>query len=221
MQLGVWRPDGLLDGPSARSPQQVLGQRRCIRNDPSQERPRDARSSRMKSAAGRPRSTGVALAICSKTSSASGRETSRSRISWMYEVTVRPLFLARLTSSRCSRSGTLLTWIILGMRGACRMRGTCASDRVLSPRAARLAAGEGGGAAIESRARPPASAGRVRRVARPGLSDGETGTGGLHERTAPPRRRPDPRWSSSSSLSSGEGHAPGPHDFVAMPVSKN
>lgn len=128
MQLGVWRRDGLLDGPSARSPQQVLGQRRCIRNDPSQERPRDARSSRMKSAAGRPRSTGVALAICSKTSSASGRETSRSRISWMYEVTVRPRFLARLTSSRCSRSGTLLTWIILGMRGACRMRGTCASD---------------------------------------------------------------------------------------------
>src|SRR5437773_2509132 len=49
------------------------------------------------------------------------------------------------------------------MRAACRMRGTCASDRVLSPRAARFVAGEGG-APIESRARPPAPAGRIRRV---------------------------------------------------------
>jgi hypothetical protein len=39
-------------------------------------------------------------------------------------VSVCPRRFARFTSSRCSRSGTFLTWIIADMRRACHMCST-------------------------------------------------------------------------------------------------
>src|SRR5690606_14173207 len=45
---------------------------------------------------------------------------------------------ARRVSSRCSRSGTFLTWIILGMRRACHMCRAC-SRTAVEPSRGRLA----------------------------------------------------------------------------------
>ena len=63
--------------------QEVFEQRRRVGDDEPQEASLEARSSWMSSDAGRPRLTCVLAWILSKTSSAGGLPTSRSRSSWM------------------------------------------------------------------------------------------------------------------------------------------
>ncbi len=76
----------------------------------------------MSSDVGRSSFTGTRPSIRSNTSGAGGLATSRSKMSWMYSVSGWPRALARLVSSRWSRSGTFLTWIIFDMCEACHMR---------------------------------------------------------------------------------------------------
>src|SRR5437870_1079329 len=130
------------DGAGAIRTEQIIEERRRVGDDQSQEASRAERSSRIRSA-GRLRSfTGVLFSIRSSTSAAGGLATSLSSSSWMYSVSAWPRAFARLVSSRWSRSGTFLTWIILDMRGACHMCCTC-SRRVVSRSTAHLPASRG------------------------------------------------------------------------------
>lgn len=115
MQVRICAPHDLPHRLRLVGAEQILDERRGISDEDSQEAPRSARSSRMSSAAGRPSFTGFLASIRSKTSDAGGRATSRSSRSSMYSVNAWPRALARLVSSRWSRSGTFRTWIILDM----------------------------------------------------------------------------------------------------------
>ena len=63
--------------------EEVLDEGRCVGDDNPQETSRAARSSWMRSAAARPSLTGGLASILSKTSSAGGLATSRSKSPWM------------------------------------------------------------------------------------------------------------------------------------------
>lgn len=114
--VGIGLAEDLADRRRCLGPKQVLEQRRCVGDDDPQLVSLAARSSRIRSAAGRPSLTVALASIRSNTSSAGGLATSRSRMSWTYPVNVWPRRAARLTSSRCRRFGTFLTWIMIDMR---------------------------------------------------------------------------------------------------------
>jgi hypothetical protein len=81
VQHSVGRLDRRSDRLVSRRAQKVLHQRGCVSNDESQDAFLRWRSSRIRSAAGIPRSTDDLRAIRLNTSSAGGRSISRSRIS--------------------------------------------------------------------------------------------------------------------------------------------
>lgn len=129
VQITVGRAEDVSDGAGCVGVEEVLENRRRIRDDDPQEASRASRSSRIKSAAGTPRLMEGLASIRSKMSSAAGLATSRSRISSMKSVSACPRDFARFVSSRWSLSGTLRTWIIFDMRKAWHMRPTCCKQQ--------------------------------------------------------------------------------------------
>lgn len=83
VQVEIVLAQDLADRPGSIGPEQVFEERRGVGDDDPQEAPRDARSSWINSAAGRPSLTRGLASILSKTSAAGGLATSRSRSSWM------------------------------------------------------------------------------------------------------------------------------------------
>lgn len=129
MEVGLGRLQDSRDLGRAAGSEEVFDYGRGVDDDNLQGASLVERSSLISSAAGLPRSTRVRRPIRSKSSWGRGRATSRSRSRSTYSVRVSPLARARLTSSRWSLSGTFRTWIILDMRLASHMRGTCAIGR--------------------------------------------------------------------------------------------
>lgn len=83
VQIEVVRTEGLSDRPGGIRTKEVFEERRGVSDDDPQEASRDARSSWISSAAGRPSFTCGLASILSNTSEAGGLATSRSRSSWM------------------------------------------------------------------------------------------------------------------------------------------
>lgn len=83
VQVGEVRTERLSDRLGGSRAEEVFEDRRSVSNDDPQEASREVRSSRISSAAARPRFTCALDSILSKTSEAGGLATSRSRSSWM------------------------------------------------------------------------------------------------------------------------------------------
>lgn len=83
VEIDVVGTQNVLDRWSGIRTEEVFEQGRGVGDDEPQEASLEARSSWMSSDAGRPRLTCVLAWILSKTSSAGGLPTSRSRSSWM------------------------------------------------------------------------------------------------------------------------------------------
>lgn len=83
VQVGGVRTERLSDRSGGIRAKEVFEERRGVGDDDPQEASRDARSSWISSAAGRPSFTCALDSILSKTSEAGGLATSRSRSSWM------------------------------------------------------------------------------------------------------------------------------------------
>lgn len=109
VEVCLWVFEDFSYGGEVTGAQQVINQCGGVGYYRPQEASREARSARTSPAAEDGSSTGSLAEILSKTSGAGGREISRSSTSWTYSVRLCPRFLARRTSSRCSRSGMFLT----------------------------------------------------------------------------------------------------------------